>query len=340
MLARNSDLCRLATSSSARLVSSSPKRRALTMASPDWLANVRSSSGVSASKPPLDRFLITRAPTSRSRRTSGTASSERQPSSCSTSRCSSRGTVPEVGDLERGALRRRASDRRGGTRDAQVAQPGGQRLGAAGGRPHPEAVLGRVVLHDRAAVGAGEPYGAAHDLGEDLLEVQARADRVADLAQHLELGDLAGELLAAGAQRRDELDLAQDDRRLGRERADEVDLALVEGAGLGAPHRQDPDDVAVEEHRRRQQGSVAGEVLQVVPPVVRGRRGRPRSAGWSGPGPHVRAGCRGPRAWGAPPGGDGTPPGHGRRPGTAGTLRPRRGRAGRRPPGTSWRHAR
>ena len=94
MLARNSDLCRLATSCSARLVSSSPKRRALTMASPDWLANVRTSSGVSASKPPLDFFLITRAPTSRSRRTNGTASSERQPSSSSTSRCSSRGTVP------------------------------------------------------------------------------------------------------------------------------------------------------------------------------------------------------------------------------------------------------
>ena len=40
MLARNSDLCRLATSSSALLRSSSRNSRALWMASADWLAKV------------------------------------------------------------------------------------------------------------------------------------------------------------------------------------------------------------------------------------------------------------------------------------------------------------
>ena len=48
MLARNSDLCRLATSSSALLRSSSRNSRALRIASADWLAKVCSRSAISS----------------------------------------------------------------------------------------------------------------------------------------------------------------------------------------------------------------------------------------------------------------------------------------------------
>ena len=52
MLARNSDLCRLATSSSADLVSSSRKSRALTMAIADCAARVSRRSVVLGGKVP------------------------------------------------------------------------------------------------------------------------------------------------------------------------------------------------------------------------------------------------------------------------------------------------
>ena len=47
--------------------------------------------------------------------------------------------------------------------------------------------------------------------------VEARADRLADLAQGLELLDLAGQLGAASLEGPHQVDLAQGDRRLGGE---------------------------------------------------------------------------------------------------------------------------
>ena len=196
MLARNSDLWRLAISSSARLVSSSPKSRALTMARPDWLAKVRSSSGVSSPKSPGVRRRIPAPPTSWSWRTSGTASRERQPSASSRSRCSSRATAPRSGtsSVVRSAAARPTSVE---TRRMCSARSRSVSAGSppAVARTRKQSVLG-VVLHDRAAVRAGEPYGAADDAAQHLVEVQRRADRVADLPQHLELVHLGRQLLA------------------------------------------------------------------------------------------------------------------------------------------------
>ena len=156
--------------------------------------------------------------------------------------------------------------------DVQCAEPLGERRVAAGRGPDAEAVLVGVVLHDRAAVRTGEPYGAADDAAQHLVEVQRGADRVADLPQHLELVHLGRQLLAPGAEGRDELDLPYDDGRLRSEGAQHVDLPRVEGVGLGAPHRQHADDVPVEQHRRGHQGAEAAEVLQVVPAVARVRQ--------------------------------------------------------------------
>jgi len=52
MLARNCDLCRLATSSCRPFSSISRNSRALLMASADWVANVFSSSTVSGANSP------------------------------------------------------------------------------------------------------------------------------------------------------------------------------------------------------------------------------------------------------------------------------------------------
>ena len=81
MLARNSDLCLLATSSSAVFRSSSRNSRALRMARHDWLANVCSSSQISSAKLPGRRRRTTSTPTMSPSRSMGTATNERQPSS-------------------------------------------------------------------------------------------------------------------------------------------------------------------------------------------------------------------------------------------------------------------
>ena len=80
MLARNSDLWRLATSSSADFVSSSRNSRAFTRATDDWAARVCSSSTMSSGNEPTVRRRITTTPTMRSPRSIGIASIDRQPS--------------------------------------------------------------------------------------------------------------------------------------------------------------------------------------------------------------------------------------------------------------------
>ena len=105
MLARNSDLWRLAISSSLVLVSSSRNSRALTMASADWLAKVWSSSIRSGGKVPVPRRRITSTPTISSPRSIGTASTERQPSRNRMSRWGSTfDASARSGDLQRPAV--------------------------------------------------------------------------------------------------------------------------------------------------------------------------------------------------------------------------------------------
>ena len=79
MLARNSDLCRLATSSCRLRSCSSRNTRALWMATADWLASVSSSSAVRSEKGPVTFRRTSSAPMISCSQSSGTASSERHP---------------------------------------------------------------------------------------------------------------------------------------------------------------------------------------------------------------------------------------------------------------------
>ena len=154
-----------------------------------------------------------------------------------------------------------------------------------------------VVLHDRAAVGAGEPDRVADDAVQHRVGVEARAHRVAHLSQCLELVHLAGQLGAASLERLHQVDLAQRDRRLCRELVQQTQVALAERGDLGPPHRQHAHHVVAQQHRRRQEGAEAGHALEVRPAVLRvGEdvfdllrvpvQGDP--AGQSGPGPLYR----------------------------------------------------
>ena len=113
MLARNSDLCWLAISSCAALTSSSRKRRALWMATADWLASVSSRSQVSGAER-AGRLCAARPARRRSRPRAGAG---RRPASAtrrrrSTSRWASSGSSVEVRDLQRLTARGGAADER------------------------------------------------------------------------------------------------------------------------------------------------------------------------------------------------------------------------------------
>ena len=69
------------------------------------------------------------------------------------------------------------------------------RLGPVGARGRGSSRSALRVLHHRAAVGVGELHGVLDDRLQHLVEVEAGADRLADLAQRLELVHLAGQLL-------------------------------------------------------------------------------------------------------------------------------------------------
>ncbi len=79
MFARNSDLWRLAASSSRLLSSSSLNRRAFWMAIADWAASVFRRSTTSGAKRPGFFRATARPPRTRPSRTRGTASTARRP---------------------------------------------------------------------------------------------------------------------------------------------------------------------------------------------------------------------------------------------------------------------
>jgi hypothetical protein len=97
----------------------------------------------------------------------------------------------------------------------------------------------------------------------------SRRDRLPDLAQRLELGDLAGQLAAALRESAHQLDLAQHDRALDGELLQQGPLVGVERRDVCAPHLEHPDDLVVDDHRCRQERAVAAAALEVLATVVR-----------------------------------------------------------------------
>src|SRR5262245_35131525 len=86
MLARNSDLWRLAASSNRLLSASSRKRRAFWIAKADWVARLWSSATTASGDCPGVRRRTTSRPMRRSSRTSGTTRNARKPARSMTSR--------------------------------------------------------------------------------------------------------------------------------------------------------------------------------------------------------------------------------------------------------------
>ena len=251
MFARNSDLWRLAASSSRLLSSSSLKSRAFWIAMADWAASVfRRSTTSGANRPGFFR-ATTRPPRIRPSRTRGTARTARRPDRVMASRsrlsyapgswmsgistgCRVRATRPSAPSPMR--------DRSG----AQVRHE----LGVEPlRRAHVEHLLRLVILVDAAAVGAGQEVGARHDGRQHRLDVERRADRLADRAQRLELLHGAREVLRARLQLLEEPGVLDRDDRLAGEGRHELDLLVRERADLATVHHDRPDHLALADQR-------------------------------------------------------------------------------------------
>ena len=103
----------------------------------------------------------------------------------------------EVGDRDRTALQAARPTRVVVEVDADRREPFDHVGVGAVDAARPGSTVPLVVLHDRAAVGPGELDRVHGDGRQHVVDVEARAHRLADLAQRLELLDLAGELGAA-----------------------------------------------------------------------------------------------------------------------------------------------
>ena len=199
MFARNSDLWRLAASSSRLFSSSSRKRRAFWMARADWVAKVFSRSTISGGKAPGAFRRTTRPPMIRSSRSE--RHRQQGPDSRSAGRTSRIGPcrplpAGDVGDLHRlprarPPVRSRPRPARiGAVRSALTSSSRSRWVARRWNSPG-----GLVVLVDRPAVRARQSWSARDDdRREHRLQVERRADRLADLAQRLELLDRAREL--------------------------------------------------------------------------------------------------------------------------------------------------
>ena len=268
MLARNSDLCRLATSSSWLLRASSWKSRAFWIASADWLANVSTSSTIGSGNAPGVRRRTTSAPRMRSSRTSGTASIDRQPARASCVKCASGGTSPmsatatgvRVSAARPTSVSRRPNLVARSAASSSSLVPNAARISNAS--------ASSSILEDRSSFGIRELHGVRDDRRQHLVEVEARAHCLADLAQTFQLVDGARELPRSQLELLHQVRVPDRDRTLSRERRRDLDLARRERIDFAAPERDDADHLVLAQHRHADDRAEPAEPLRLGPLVL------------------------------------------------------------------------
>jgi hypothetical protein len=132
----------------------------------------------------------------------------------------------------------------------------------------PEAPGRGVELEDRATLSPRQLDGARHNRREYLLKVERRADRLARLAQGMQLFHRLAELPLAPLELLEELDVLYRDSALGGERGSEVYRPLVEGLDFLSPEDDHTDDSAVGHHRHAEHRAEATQLPRLVQLVV------------------------------------------------------------------------
>src|SRR5262245_8269524 len=247
MLARNSDLCRLAASSWALLSAISRNRRAFWMASADCVAKVRRRSTVAGGNSP-GALRFTAKPPRRwpsrddghgdERANSGPEESLARPALVRPRHLDVRYLNGLEGD---GRLPHHAlplADRRAA----------GHHSGGPGRCPLEELLRSLVVLEDRPAIEPRELHGPRHDGGEHRLQIERRADRLADLAERGELPDRARQLLRPRLQLLEQADVLDRDHRLVGKGLEQRDLVGRERARFPSRDRDQPEGHVLADH--------------------------------------------------------------------------------------------
>src|SRR5262245_11643217 len=99
----------------------------------------------------------------------------------------------------------------------------------------------------------------AHNGAEDRLEVEGRADRLADLTQRSQLPNRLRQLSRTGLQLLKQTDVLDGDDRLVRERLKQLDLRRGEGVDFKMSCREHPSEFSVLTKRNGQVGARATE---------------------------------------------------------------------------------
>ncbi len=198
----------------------------------------------------------------------GTTTIERQPSSRSASMWLSGGSSVEIGRLPHLAGDRGLADERVTQADLRLAQRLDECRARAMARAQRE-LAGRLLeLEDRAAVRTRKLDRARDDRREHLIDVEARVDRLADLAERAQLVDRAAQLRAARGQLVEQLHVLDRDRALCGERRHQADRPLAERLDDGPPQHDHADDLVVGQHRDAEQRAEAAEVERLLPAVL------------------------------------------------------------------------
>ena len=82
------------------------------------------------------------------------------------------------------------------------------------------------------------------------------------------MSHLAPEFVGAALQRPYEINGANGESHLRREGRKDLHRAITEWIDMGSPHREHPDNFALEEHRDTHNGSVAGHPLRIRQAVI------------------------------------------------------------------------
>jgi hypothetical protein len=178
----------------------------------------------------------------------------------------------DVGDLDRLAARGRAPQNALGLGNGLLADGLQERRREVVARPEEAKLLRvRVVPVDGAPIGPGQLVGAGSDSGEHRLQVQGRAEGLADLAQSRQLLHRPAQLVRARLQLSEQADILDGNDGLIGKGLHEAHLRVAEGANLAAPGGDDPDEAALAQER---DGEDCPHVLPLVELPGRGCEGR------------------------------------------------------------------
>ena len=261
MLARKSDLCRLADSSCRPFSAISRNSRAFWIASADCVANVFSSSTISGANGPgvlaVDQQSAEQAVLAQQRDgEEGTISGAEEQLLAHALVA----VIERIGDLGR-------LERDGGASERAIPFAGGSVADAFGDvlwhvlrRLQPELLGTLVVFVDRPAVEPRDLHRPGDDRLEHDLEVQRRTDRLPDLAERRELSDGASERLGTRIQHLEQTYVLDRDHRLTGEGLQQLHLLVGEASNVGARDRDRTDDLTLAQHGYAQAAAKSGQL--------------------------------------------------------------------------------